>query len=357
MREKSNSLRKGSDVMTIQGIAQENQSPQEPFVLPRDAFNHTELSLVGGKAANLSELIQAGFLVPVGFCVTTAAYRQVSAAVAPLVAELDELQSGDVSCQCELAAKIRRVFEEMPFPSDIASTITAAYRAMGNQNDGEYVAVAVRSSATAEDLPYASFAGQQESYLNIIGDEALLKAIRSCFASLWTDRAISYRSSLGITSPTVQLAVIVQRMVPARVAGVLFTANPLTGKRRQTLIDAGTGLGEAIVSGATTPDHFVVATATGEIVERRLGEKRVAILPSPGGGTQRVEMPESSRNFCLSDGQIRALTQLGEKIEAQFGCPQDIEGAIDDTDQLFVLQARSITTLFPVPIHASTSDS
>src|SRR5262249_26485174 len=154
---------------------------------------------------------------------------------------------------------------------------------------GKIVPVAVRSSATAEDLPDASFAGQQETFLNAVGADAVLDAIHRCWASLWTDRAVSYRATHGIDVRAVQLAVVVQRMVDAQVAGVLFTANPLSGERRQAVIDANPGLGEAVVSGATTPDHFVVNTATGEIVERRLGAKQIVIRAGVGGGTERVE--------------------------------------------------------------------
>src|SRR5439155_12625363 len=172
------------------------------------------------------------------------------------------------------------------------------YQALGNR---EAVPVAVRSSATAEDLPTASFAGQQETYLNIAGIAAVLAAVQCCWASLWTDRAVSYRARLGIDPHSVRLAVVVQRMVDARVAGVLFTANPVTGKRRQAVVDATPGLGEALVSGATNPDHFVVDTPTGAIVERRVGDRR-------------AEQPEPSDAACLSDTQVRALAELGTRV-------------------------------------------
>ena len=218
------------------------------------------------------------------------------------------------------------------------------------------VPVAVRSSATAEDLPFASFAGQQETYLNIIGIEALLDAVRRCWASLWTDRAVSYRASMGIDHRAVRLAVAVQQMVEAAVAGVLFTAHPLTGRRRQAVIDASPGLGEAVVSGAVNPDHFVVHTATGEIVERRLGDKRLVIRATAGGGTQRVELTDGNTEACLSDEQIRALAALGARVEAHYGAPQDIEWAIDPSGKLWLVQSRPITTLFPLPDNAPETD-
>ena len=216
--------------------------------------------------------------------------------------------------------------------------------------------MAVRSSATAEDLPGASFAGQQDTYLNVVGAESVLDAVRRCWASLWTDRAVSYRATNGIDPRGVRLAVVVQRMVEASVAGVLFTANPVTGKRRQAVIDASPGLGEAVVSGMVNPDHFVANTATGEIVERRLGDKRVAIVAGSGGGTERVELAADEHGASLSDDQILALAKLGGRVEEHYGTPQDTEWAIDGDGALWLLQARPITTLFPLPEGAPTDD-
>src|SRR6266849_390867 len=239
---------------------QTSQASKSPFVLPLAAASL--LPLVGGKAANLGELIRAGLPVPDGFCVTTAAYEQAS----------------------------QQAYHE-PLP------------------------VAVRSSATAEDLPFASFAGQQETYLNVIGIDAVLDAVRRCWASLWTDRAVSYRASNHIDARTVRLAVVVQQMVNAAVAGVLFTANPLTGRRHQAVIDANPGLGEAVVSGAVNPDHFVVNAASGEIVERHLGEKQLRIRTRSGGGTERIESGEQSQISSLTGEQIVALAKLGMQVE------------------------------------------
>ena len=203
-----------------------------------------------------------------------------------------------------------------PIPTRIEEAITEAYRALG---DGEYVPVAVRSSATAEDLPYASFAGQQETYLNIVGADVLIDAVRRCWASLWTDRAVSYRASNSIDQRSVRLAVAIQHMIDATVSGILFTANPLTGKRRQAVIDASHGLGEAIVSGAVNPDHFVVKTANGEIVERRVGDKRVAIHAKQEEAHSELSMQRTSTKLVFTDEQIRALANLGAKVEAHYG--------------------------------------
>jgi rifampicin phosphotransferase len=309
------------------------------------------LVLVGGKGANLGEMVGAGLPVPSGFCVTTAAYEQV-AEEAGLEAILD-VQAGNPAQLAELAQAARACIQRATIPAHIASSIADAYRLLG---DDEPIPVAVRSSATAEDLPFASFAGQQETYLNVVGIEAVLDAVRRCFASLWTDRAVSYRASLGLDQRKVQLAVVVQRMVDAEVAGVLFTANPVTGKRRQAVIDANPGLGEAVVSGATNPDHFVVQTVIGEIVERRLGDKRIVIRGSTDGGTTRVESAGGSGAACLSDAQIRELAQLGARVEAHYGTPQDIEWAIDATGKLWLTQSRPITTLYPLPTNAPDND-
>jgi rifampicin phosphotransferase len=293
------------------------------FVLPFSVIHRDMLALVGGKGANLGEMTSARLPVPPGFCITTAAYELV-AAEAGLDTVLDAhaaKQAGNVE---ELAQTARACMLKASMPASITDTIAEAYRVLGA---GEPIPVAVRSSATAEDLPFASFAGQQDTYLNVVGVQAVLDAVRRCWASLWTDRAVSYRESLGLDQRSVQLAVVVQRMVESAVAGVLFTANPLTDKRRQAVIDANPGLGEAVVSGATNPDHFVVNTASGEIVERRLGDKKVVISGTTGGGTVRMEGGDRSSESCLSDEQIRNLAQQGARVEAHYGVPQDIEWA------------------------------
>jgi rifampicin phosphotransferase len=336
----------------MSGLRNGNVDP----VLPFDAIDRVALPIAGGKAANLGELIRAGLPVPDGFCVTTAAYHLVAgdAGLDSILAALYETRPDDAVRLAELATAARAALLGAHVPETLAEAIATAYRALGN---GTSVPVAVRSSATAEDLPYASFAGQQDTYLNVVGVDALIDAVRHCWASLWTDRAVSYRASNGIDPRTVRLAVAVQEMVEATIAGVLFTANPLTGRRRQAVIDASPGLGEAIVSGAVNPDHFVVETATGEIVERRLGDKRVAIRATADGGTQRVELTGRGDEASLSDTQIHALVALGARVEAHYGAPQDTEWAIDADDRIWLLQARPITTLFPLPAGAPTTDA
>src|SRR6266487_2893958 len=352
--------------MSTQSHLQQNNEVQTTsavpvdIVLPFAALNHTSLPIAGGKGANLGELTQAGQPVPPGFCVTTSAYEPVAegADLESILADpslslrmtlLAATRPDDTSQLAELAEAARTSLLATSMPDTVAEAITESYLALGK---GEPIPVAVRSSATAEDLPFASFAGQQDTYLNIVGVDAVLDAVRRCWASLWTNRAVSYRASNGIDHSAVRLAVVVQQMVQASVAGVLFTANPLTGRRRQAVIDASPGLGEAVVSGAVNPDHFVVDTATGEIVTRRVGDKRLAIRSLPGGGTERVTPPDGTDRACLTDDQIRTLAALGDRVEAHYGTPQDTEWAIDATGGLWLTQARPITTLYPLPASA-----
>jgi pyruvate,water dikinase len=318
------------------------------LVVPLQDLDASWLPLAGGKAAHLGELIGGGFAVPDGFCVTTLAYAQVAAAagIDPLLAELAGLDAEDTARQVRLAEQVRAALLQAPVPGDVATALSRAYARLGG-NAG--VPVAVRSSATAEDLPGASFAGQQETYLNVAGSAAVLDAVRRSFASLWTERAVSYRAARAIDPRTVRLAAVVQRMVEAQVAGVLFTANPLTGKRDQAVLDANPGLGEAVVAGLTDPDHFVVDTPTSAIVERRLGGKQIVIRPLANGGTEQVAREASPDGACLTDDQVRMLAALGARVAAQTGVPQDIEWAIDPANQIWLLQTRPITTLFPLP--------
>ncbi|WP_224048347.1 PEP/pyruvate-binding domain-containing protein [Arthrobacter sp. NicSoilB4] len=301
---------------------------------------------VGGKAANLGELMRSGLPVPAGFCLTTEAYRRATASAGLDVvhADLAGTAPDDLAGIARLAAAARRLVRAADIPADIADAVRSAYTALGTD-----VPVAVRSSATAEDLPFASFAGQQDTFLNVVGIDAVLAAVRQCWASLWTDRAASYRATHGISPSTVSLAVVVQRMVDAAVAGVLFTANPVTGRRHEAVVDASPGLGEAVVSGAVNPDHFVVDSGTQKILERRIGSKSVAIRPLPGGGTERVEQYGSASQPCVNDAQLLALERLGRRAELHFGAPQDLEWAVDGGGVPWLTQSRPITTLYPLP--------
>ncbi|HEU5315240.1 MAG TPA: PEP/pyruvate-binding domain-containing protein [Chloroflexota bacterium] len=326
------------------------------YAVPLEAVGREQLEQVGGKAANLGETLRAGLPVPTGFCVTTDSYAVV-AARAGLEKTLDALAGTapeDGARLDQLAAAAREALLSAPVPDDVADAVREAYDALGGGRD---LPVAVRSSATAEDLPGASFAGQQDTYLNIVGADNVIDATRRCWASLWTDRAVAYRARNAIDPHGVRLAVVVQRQIESRVAGVMFTANPVTGRRREAVIDASYGLGEAVVSGAATPDHFVVDVATGEVRERRIGDKRVRILALAGGGTKREELPatsgrEGAGEACLTDVQVRELARLGERVERYYGAPQDTEWGIDGDGVLWLLQARPITTLYPLPAGA-----
>jgi rifampicin phosphotransferase len=298
------------------------------FVVDLRRLNAHALPRVGGKAAHLGELIGVGFPVPPGFAITTAAYAQVAAA---LTAELDAARP----------ERARKALAQAEIPPAIAAAVRTAYVGLGSD-----VPVAVRSSATAEDLPWASFAGQQDTFLNVVGADAVLDAVRRCWASLWTDRAVSYRSTQGIDHHAVQLAVVVQPMVDAAVAGVLFTADPVTGTRTRTVIDASPGLGEAVVSGAVNPDHIVVDTDGTSVT---LGDKALRVRPLPGGGTEQVHTTGAAEQACLTDAQIAELVALGRRVEAYYGWPQDLEWALDADGVLWLTQARPITTLHPLP--------
>ncbi len=321
------------------------------WILPLASPDATLLN-AGGKGANLAHLVLASFPVPEGFILTTQAYQAFVAANQlgqPIQAALDTCQMEDVQSLEACSAAIRLQFTGGKLPLNLLGDLVAAYNRLGRP------AVAVRSSATAEDLPDMSFAGQQDTFLNVTGDENLLKAIVECWSSLWTGRAIAYRSRNHVPHDNVSVAVVVQRMVESQTSGVLFTANPLTGLRRETVIDATFGLGEALVSGLVEPDHYVVDTAGGgTILSKTLGTKAVAIISRSGGGTQQVKqdasrLPAELQGLqALPDEQILALALLGQRVAHLYGSPQDIEWAWAG-ETLYLLQSRPVTSLFPLP--------
>ncbi|MET8259635.1 rifamycin-inactivating phosphotransferase [Micromonospora sp. NPDC005205] len=308
--------------------------------------DETQVSVVGGKAAHLGALYRIdGIRVPAGFCVTTAAFRKVMAQTPSIDDRLDQLSRlspDDREAISTLSAEIRRSVEETPFPGDLAAAITGALARFGEQ-----AAYAVRSSATAEDTPTASFAGQQDTYLNVVGPEAVLRHVSRCWASLFTERAVIYRLRNGIDHRTVQMAVVVQRMVLPDASGILFTADPVTGDRKVATVDASFGLGEALVSGLVNPDVFTVRD--GEVVASTVAAKERAVTALPGGGTREVAIdPQRQELPALTQAQALRLVRLGRRIEAHFGRPQDIEWCLVD-DDFQIVQSRPITTLFPVP--------
>ncbi|MFD7666256.1 rifamycin-inactivating phosphotransferase [Streptomyces sp. NPDC059788] len=316
------------------------------YVRDLQEIDETQVAVVGGKGAHLGGLSRIdGVRVPAGFCVTTDAFRRIMAQAPPIDDALDRLSGldpDDREAIRSLSAQIRRTIEETAVPDDLAAAITRALARLG-----ERTACAVRSSATAEDLPTASFAGQQDTYLNIVGPEAVLRHISRCWASLFTERAVTYRQRNGVDHRTVHMAVVVQRMVFPQAAGILFTADPVTGNRKVATVDAGFGLGEALVSGLVNPDVFTVRD--GEVVAKTIAAKQRAVHALPDGGTREVAIdPQRQEQPALTDAQAVRLVRLGRRIEAHFGRPQDIEWCLADED-FQIVQSRPITTLFPVP--------
>jgi phosphohistidine swiveling domain-containing protein len=312
------------------------------FSNQQTAIPEKGLALVGGKGANLARLYQAGFPVPDGFLITTQAYHDfvkengLEESIFSLLPTTTQPEPDQLEAVSE---QIRALFSSGGLPPGLSEELADFYQQMGEP------AVAVRSSATAEDLPELSFAGQQDTYLHIVGIEPLRKAVINCWASLWSARAIGYRLRNHIPQAGTALAVVVQRMVESETAGVLFTANPLTGLRSETVIDAAYGLGEALVSGKVEPDHYVVDAAQGKIRGKTLGAKALSIHGQAGGGTIMHEEIRKDRQ-ALSDEKILSLAQMGRKAASLYGLPQDIEWALVG-DKFYLLQSRAVTSLFP----------
>jgi pyruvate,water dikinase len=303
-------------------------------------IGRTDLETAGGKGANLGELTTAGFPVPPGFVLITDAYRTFvrDNIIEAAIIDAARRKSEDPAVLQAAADKIAALFADAPVQAGIASATLDAYHRLGDR-----VRVAVRSSATAEDLAEASFAGQQDTYLNIRGDEALLDAVRRCWASLWTARAIAYRARQGIDPADVSLAIVVQQMIESEASGVMFTANPANGRRDQTVIAAAWGLGEAIVSGAVNTDDLVVDT-TGTVIDRHIADKEVQTVYVEQG-TAELPVPEDRRRTAvLDDAAAAELAALGGRIRDHYGAPQDIEWARRD-GRFYVVQARPITAL------------
>jgi phosphoenolpyruvate synthase/pyruvate phosphate dikinase len=316
------------------------------YVLGLQDVDITNIAIVGGKGANLGEVVRIeGVHVPRGFCVTAEAFQKVlggTPTIHELLDQLALLAVGDRQKIRELSSEMRRVIEGAAVPEEIAEEITRRLAELG-END----AYAVRSSATAEDLPAASFAGQQDTYLNIIGREAILKHIGKCWASLFTERAIIYRLQNGFDHRKVYLAVVVQKMVFPQAAGIMFTADPVTSNRKVISVDAGFGLGEALVAGLVNPDVYKVRD--GKVLEKKIANKMLAMYSLAEGGTQeRAIEPALQNRQVLADGQILQLAQIGRTIEVHFGRPQDIEWCLAG-DTFYVVQSRPITTLYPIP--------
>ncbi|MEH1861872.1 MAG: phosphoenolpyruvate synthase [Nostoc sp.] len=316
------------------------------FVLCFQDIDKTKLKLVGGKGANLGELTKIeGIRVPNGFCVSTEAFKRIigeTSSINELLAQLSLLKVEDRDKIGELSGEIRSFIEGITIPQDINEEIARLLSQLGEKN-----AYAVRSSATAEDLPTASFAGQHDTYLNIIGKEAIYQHISKCWASLFTQRAVIYRLQNGFDHRKVHLSVVVQKMVFPQVAGILFTADPVTSNRKVLSIDASFGLGEAIVSGFVNADIYKVCN--GKVIDKKISTKKLAIYALKDGGTKEQEIEQQRQNRqALTDQQIVQLERIGRKIEEHFGRPQDIEWCLVD-DTFYIVQSRPITTLYPIP--------
>ncbi len=318
----------------------------DSYVLALREVDQTQVEVVGGKGAHLGELSRIeGIRVPAGFCVTTDAFRRIMEGAPSIDDRLDRLSRlnpHDRVAIRSLSAEIRGTLEGTVIPDDLGATITRELARFGEQ-----AAYAVRSSGTAEDLPAASFAGQHDTYLNIVGSAAILQHVSRCWASLFTERAVTYRLRNGVDHRKVHMAVVVQQMVFPQVAGILFTADPVTSNRKVASVEASFGLGEALVAGLVNPDVYRVRD--GEVVARAVATKKLAIRASTAGGTHEVPIePERQEQPALTDAQVLRLVRMGRRIEQHFGHPQDIEWCLVD-DDFQIVQSRPITTLFPIP--------
>ena len=316
------------------------------YVVGLEEIDQTQVAVAGGKGASLGELARIeGIRVPAGYCVTTDAFRRImeeAPTIDALLDRLSRLQPDERDAIRTLSQEVRQTLEQTPIHDDLAAAITGPLAGLGEQT-----AYAVRSSATAEDLPTASFAGQQDTYLNVVGPAPILQHVSRCWASLFTERAIAYRMRNGLDHRKVDMAVVVQQMVFPQAAGILFTADPVTGNRKVASVEASFGLGEALVSGLVNPDRYKVRD--GEVVAKAVATKQLAIEASAGGGTEQQAIERVRQEQpALTDAQIVQLTQLGRRIETHFGSPQDIEWCLVDGG-FQIVQSRPITTLFPVP--------
>jgi pyruvate,water dikinase len=322
-------------------------------VLPLADIGRDDVPFVGGKGASLGELLRAGIRVPAGFVVTTAAFRQAAEhltvddePIAARVAALDPTAAETLAAE---TARIRAAVESAPLPSSVVEAVTDHYARLCTDVSQPDLPVAVRSSATSEDSPEASFAGLQDTYLWIRGGDSVLEHVRRCWASLYSVESVTYRLRRGIPETDLAMAVVVQQMVDARSSGVMFTRSPLTGDRSVIAIDASWGLGSAVVSGDVTPDSFVVNKVTGEIVRRTVSTKTRWHQPDPGGhGVVETDVPAQLKDVpAVSDEEIAELVAIARKVEAHYGCPQDIEWAVSRAappgQNILLLQSRPET--------------
>jgi len=323
------------------------------YVLEFEQINKTLLPVVGGKNASLGEMLKAGIRVPPGFAVTTDGYLEfiTVAGLADVMCNiLAEVNPDDVASLDGASARVQSLICQAPMPSAIADAIRESYTRLCRGCCAEELPVAVRSSATAEDLPTASFAGQQDTFLWVRGCDQVIKMVQSCWASLFTSRAISYRIKIDCPHIKVLMSVGVQKMVNARAAGVMFTLNPINGDPSKVVVEGSWGLGETVVSGAVTPDEFVVDKIVFEISQRTISPKTIECVHDGalGAGVIHCEVPLAQQNIpCIDDREIKELVRIARRIEDYYGCPQDIEWAIDKDcpfpENVFIVQSRPET--------------
>ncbi len=320
------------------------------FASPFADLSVVDRPTVGGKGASLGEMTRAGVRVPPGFVVTTGAFERFLAGVDPeghIRRSIEALPAGDLIAVSKAAEAARARIVSAPMPAEIGEAIVSGYAELCGAGGDQ--PVAVRSSATSEDSSEASFAGLQETYLWIVGADAVLHAVRDCWASLYSAESVSYRLRFKLPEEGLAMGVVIQRMVDPRCSGVMFTRSPLTGDRSVIAIESSWGLGSAVVSGVVTPDKYVINKVTGEVVKRTVSHKTVAHVPdAAAGGVREIAVPDDRRDApCLDDAQIAELARIGKSIEAHYGCPQDIEWAlapdVDGTERLFLLQSRPET--------------
>jgi pyruvate,water dikinase len=318
-----------------------------------------DVELVGGKAASLGTMLAAGLPVPPGFAVTTTAFAQTleAAGIAERIAtDLAAIAPADTAALDTVSAQVRDLVENAPMPDAVAAEIVSAYRALCDDCGGDEVPVAVRSSATAEDSADASFAGQQDTYLWIVGEAAVLEHVKRCWASLFSSRSIAYRRDREITEDGLLMGVAVQRMVEARAAGVAMTLNPVNGDRSKIAIDASFGLGETVVSGTVTPDNYVVDKVMLNVVDTKLGSKEIELVADLDGGCVVERTVDEDRRMqpALSADEVKQVATLAKRAEQHYGAPQDVEWAVDgacgpDGPRVVLLQSRPETVWSRVP--------
>jgi pyruvate,water dikinase len=344
-------------------------SRKEKFYLDFEELRREDVPLVGGKNSSLGEMVNAGIPVPPGFALTSAGYDyfiEASNLAPKIVGQLSGLDTNDLEKLTETSKKIRAVIESCEFPKVLEDGLMEHYKALGKKIGINNPEVAVRSSATAEDLPTASFAGQQDTYLFVQGRDALVESVKKCISSLFTPRAISYRVEKGFDHFKVKLSVGVQKMINSKTAGVMFTLNPVTGDRNAITIEGAWGVGESVVQGHVDPDRWMVEKGSFKILEKTISQKNLMTIKGKGidGFSKEVEVPKNLQNLqCLSDEQVIELGKDADLIEKHYGRPMDIEWALDtDTNKLYIVQARpetvwsaKATTAEVVKVKASTA--